>query len=138
MNEALEKLLQERIDYRQKLLTEAVTIKYLAGFLPEKIQNLPITGIDLSYDGKELTLTLDGGEATANALKECGAEGFTPKYSSWGGYWYLDNGIMDLNKDHEAVFTVRNTDKPPKCHIVKKRRTITEEVAVCEESGKEL
>lgn len=138
MNEALEKLLQERIDYRQKLLTEAITIKYLTGFLPNKIQNLPITGVDLSYDNKELVLTLDGGEATANILRECGVEGFTPKYSGWGQFWYLDNGVMDLDKDHEAVFSVRNTEKPPKCHIVKKRRRITEEVAVCEETGKEL
>lgn len=138
MNEELQKTTQSRIDIRFKWLTEAIKAQFLAGFLPEKIQNLKIDTMDLSHDEKELLITVYGGEEAHQVLKECGTIGFKPNYSAFGKFWYLTDGVMDLSSGHTAVFTVYHTDKPPKCHIEKRTKTVTEEVAVCEETGKEL
>ena len=138
MNEELQNKLQESIDIRTKWLEEAIKIKHLAEYLSPKIQELPIKELDLSYDGKELLVTIRGGQESLRVLQEAGAEGFNPHYSSFGKFWYLTDGVLDLTKGYEVIFAVHNTDKPPKCHTEKRQKVVIEEVAICEETKKEL
>lgn len=137
MNEALLKTSQALIDNRTRWLKEAITAQVLADFLPEKVQNLKILNLDLSSDGKELQVSVYGQDAY-ETLKGLGAEGFQPHYNSFGKTWYLTDGVMDLSGGYMATFTVHQTEKPPRCHTETRERTVTEEVAICEDTNKEL
>jgi len=137
MNEELLKKANFSIKTRVDWLQQAITAQILANFLPEKVQDLKITDIDLSSDGTKLYVDISGQDAF-ETLKELGATGFKPHYSGWAKYWYFTNGTLNLVPGYTAVFKVYHTDKPPRCHIETKTRTITEEVAVCEDTGNEV
>ena len=92
----------------------------------------------MSYDNKEFLIELYGGDEARQTLEECGVIGFMAHYSSWGKFWFLTDGVMDLTPNCTAVFKVYGTSKPPKCYIEKKKRIIVKEIAICKETGKEL
>jgi len=138
MNEDLKKRTQQSIDYYTKCLKGAKRAQKLAEFLPEEIQNLAIDSLYLSPDQRELILYVFGGDAACQTLKECGVIGFVPHYSNWHKAWCLTDGVMDLTKGCTATFTVYETSKPPKCHVEKREKTVVEEIAICEETGKEV
>lgn len=125
---------EQLVKDRKRWLQEAIDAQELLKELPEKLLTLETySGVDKSYDG---TYSLSFADLSATKILEPLGVVFFHKMFS-GGDWYA-KGRLDLESGKKVWVTCHKAEKPADCEVKEVKRTITEFVAICERTGKEI
>ncbi len=132
----LYKATEETIQRRINWLREALECQLLCELLPEEIKCLSITNADKT--GNSLSISITNKEGTVPTLKILGIQGLKPQVSSFDKSRFYSQGKGVLPNGNELLVYLSNMDKPEGCRVDEKTVTHTENVLVCEETGKPI
>ena len=133
----LYKATESTVESRQNWLADAIKCRDLCTLLPDEIKALHIISADYNSPN-QLSLLVRNTNGTIRILKMLGIQGLKPEVSTFSKSTFCSTGRGKLPDGSDLAIRITGIEEPAGCHVVTKRKTVTEYELVCERADKEL